>query len=47
MGGKKDCYNMKCATLQHDIAEQKQMIYHRILVQPVEKVENFLHWFLK
>ena len=35
---------MKFATLQQDIAEPKQMIYHRILVQTVE---NLLHWFLK
>ena len=35
---------MKYATLQQDISEPKQMIYHRILVKTVEK---FLHWFLK
>ena len=35
---------MKCATLQQDIAEPKQIIYHRFLVQTVEK---FLNWFLK
>ena len=34
---------MKCAILQRDIAEPKQMIYQRILAQTVE---NFLHWFL-
>ena len=34
---------MKCATLQQDITEPKQMIHRRILVQTVE---TFLLWFL-